>query len=70
MSRTYKAKYPNLLPATPCSPEMDEQIRHIAAEQGISVADVQRAAFSLFLRRNYRQTIVDNSQIETKCEPA
>lgn len=70
MSRTYKAKYPMMLPPTPCTPEMHDLVRQIAQQQGTSIAEVQRQAVSLFLNTNYRQTIVDNSQIEAECEPA
>lgn len=39
-----------LLPATPCTPEMATQFRTIAEKEGRSLADLQRQAFSLFLR--------------------
>lgn len=49
---TRKPKFTFFLPATPVTESMGEQIRIIAGERGVSVAEVQREAFSLFLRQN------------------
>lgn len=38
-----------LLPATPCTPQMREKMRELAQREGASLAELQRAAFSLFL---------------------
>jgi len=38
-----------LLPATPCTPQMEQKIRKIAKHEGRSVAEIQRRAYALFL---------------------
>jgi hypothetical protein len=70
MSRTYKAKYESMLPATPCSPELRKQIEQAAKQRGVSIAEIQREAFTFFLSGNYSQTIVSNSQTIQECQPA
>lgn len=39
------------LPATPCHPEMRDRLLGVAKEQGRSIADIQREAFSIFLSK-------------------
>ena len=56
-----RAIYTELLPSTPSTPEMREQMLHVAQERGVSLAEVQREAFSLFLSANYSKAIVENS---------
>ena len=45
-------KFNAQLPATPCNSEMRERVIGFAIKEGISVAELQRRAFYLFLRRN------------------
>jgi len=48
------------LPATPCTPEMLARVREIADKQGRSIAEIQRDAISLFLRRYDRKTVMSD----------
>lgn len=50
------------LPPTPCTPAMSQGIRGVAEELNISTAEVQRAAYSLFLSDDYSKTIVELSK--------
>jgi len=43
------ARYPMQLPPTPCTLEMREKVLEVANSEGLSIAEVQRAAFSFFL---------------------
>lgn len=49
--------FTELLPATPCTPGMREAVLDIALSKGVSLAEVQRDAISLFLTENYSKTI-------------
>jgi len=44
-----KIHYPAQLPPTPCTRDMRERIVRVADERAISIAEVQREAFALFL---------------------
>lgn len=37
------------LPPTPCTPQMREKMLEVADREGVSIAEIQRSAFSLFL---------------------
>lgn len=51
------------LPATPCTPEMQQAVVDIAIDQGASVAEIMRQAVTLFLRKSDTDTIkIDSSQ--------
>lgn len=53
-----RARLTAQLPPTPCTPEMEKEMRDVARELEISVAEAQRAAFSLFLSTLYSKPIV------------
>lgn len=57
-----KATLTEQLPPTPCTPEMRSQMLEIAKEQGTSLAEVQRRAFSLFLSRGYSKSIDEETK--------
>lgn len=60
MSR--KAKLTAQLPSTPCTPEMREKVVKISDELGISIAEIQRDAISLFLSKlGSKRTINDSN---------
>lgn len=40
------------LPPTPCTPEMRKDVVGLAEKQNITIAEIQRQAFALFLRVN------------------
>lgn len=67
-----KKRMSALLPPTPCTPEMREQMVMIAGMQGRSIADIQRDAISLFLSNIGSKTINnDNLIVETaEAQPA
>lgn len=44
-----KRQFTVLLPATPCNVELRDRILQVADNRGMSIAEVQREAFSLFL---------------------
>lgn len=50
--RTKKRKLSSQLPPTPVTPEMREQVIKYATSRGVSVAEIQREALAIFLRRN------------------
>lgn len=50
------------LPATPCTPEMRKSMEELAAKQGVSLADIQREAVSLFLRSTDTLCITSDTQ--------
>lgn len=58
------------LPATPCVDEMRERMIAFATKEGLSVAEVQRRAFSLFLRRNDSKAITSASNTVKQPERA
>lgn len=55
--RTKKA-FEAMLPATPCDAEMRAKMETRAAAMGVSLAEVQRNAFALFLGRSANKSIV------------
>lgn len=48
-----KARLTKFLPSTPCTPDMRTKMLDLAHERGVSLAEIQREAFSLFLSENY-----------------
>lgn len=55
------------LPQTPCTPEMKQAVIAIAEGQGCSIADVQRDAIALFLKRNGKKfTRIGNKASEAR----
>lgn len=68
MPTNAKAKFPAMLPSTPCTAEMRDQIMEIVKQRNSSIAEVQRDAFSLFLAANYSNAIVKNSDNEIQLE--
>lgn len=69
MPTTAVPKYLDQLPATPCTPEMRESITVLARAKGVSLAEIQRQAFSLFLSENYSITIEKHSENIEEEEP-
>lgn len=53
-------KYPDQLPATPCTAEMRAGILEMAKARGVSLAEIQREALSFFLAENYSDAIGNN----------
>lgn len=47
------------LPPTPCTPQMRELIVKNAMQRNITIAEIQRQAFSLFLSSNTIQNSTD-----------
>jgi hypothetical protein len=54
---TRRKKLTERLPATPCTPAMRDAVFAVAEDQGRSIADIQRDAITLFLRKNGSKTI-------------
>ena len=48
------------LPATPCTPEMLARVKAIADDEGRSIAEIQRDAITLFLRRRDKKTVMND----------
>jgi hypothetical protein len=46
------ARYTERLPATPCTPDMAEQVKSLAMNRGVSMASVQRQAIEFFLQHS------------------
>ena len=44
------------LPSTPCTPQMRESIVELAVQRNVTIAEIQREAFSLFLSGFVSQT--------------
>lgn len=49
MSRTKRPQYTDRLPGTPCTPQMREKVVNLAQREGLSIADIQRRAYTIFL---------------------
>lgn len=47
--RTKKKVFTSTLPPTPCTPEMRERLVTVAAQNGQSLAELQREAVGIFL---------------------
>lgn len=58
------------LPATPCTPEMHERVLNLAGEMDVSIADLQRRAISLFLRRHDKKFITQDELLTRKAQPS
>jgi len=58
------------LPPTPCTQEMRDQVVDFADREGVSIAEVQRQALSLFFTLSDRESIVQskNSYIQPRQE--
>ncbi len=56
MTLTRRPRYIAQLPATPCTPQMREQMVEIAERRGVSLAEVQREAYSFFLAHDDRKS--------------
>lgn len=52
MPRTKSKVLSDHLPPTPCTPKMREMVLAVARERNVSIAEIQRAAISLFLSEN------------------
>jgi hypothetical protein len=61
---TKKAVLTAWLSATPCTPEMRQEVIAVASKRKLSVAEIQRQAISLFLSTSDRQSIIDEREIE------
>lgn len=62
-------KYTVTLPATPCVPEMREDMLEQAKARGVSLAEVQRLAFSLFLAGDCSKSTVNCSKATESITP-
>lgn len=67
--RTKKRKLSSQLPPTPVTPEMREQVVNYAAVKGVSVAEIQREALTIFLRRNVSKTSDNTSKTRNTTVP-
>ncbi len=63
-----KQKMSAQLPPTPCTEEMRDKIIKIAAEEGKSIAEVQRTAISLFLASFDSNAINIESELDDSAE--
>lgn len=61
MNRTKRKVYTALLPPTACTEEMRSSMVSVADQQGISLGELQRAAFQNFLDQNYSNAKADHS---------
>lgn len=69
MATTKKPVFTMLLPPTPCTPQMREDLINYAASIGESIAEIQRRSFALFLAENFSKAKVENIHtIETELE--
>jgi hypothetical protein len=57
------------LPPTPCTEDMNTKMRDIATGEGVSIAEVQRAAYSLFLDVYYSKAIEVRSMAIAALKP-
>ncbi len=60
--RTKKSIYTEFLPSTPCTTQMREQLVNIARSQGVSIAEIQRNAYALFLAKNVSDSHINVQQ--------
>lgn len=58
-----RVRFDATLPATPCTPEMREKMQEVAQREEMSLAEVQRAAFSLFLSEIDNSVISDANEV-------
>jgi len=49
MATSKRAVLTAQLPPTPCTPQMREKLVEVARQRNITIAEIQRQAFSLFL---------------------
>jgi hypothetical protein len=56
MATTKKKVLTAQLPPTPCTPQMRESLVEIAMQRNITIAEIQRQAFSLFLSNFVSET--------------
>ncbi|MDX2137950.1 MAG: hypothetical protein SF123_07625 [Chloroflexota bacterium] len=52
MARTRRAVLTKLLPPTPVTEQMRDDVVSLATKKNVSIADIQRSAIALFLSRN------------------
>lgn len=57
MATSKKAVLTAQLPPTPCTPQMREMLVEVARQRNITIAEIQRQAFSLFLSDIDRKSI-------------
>jgi hypothetical protein len=65
MARTKNAVLTAWLSATPCTPEMRQDVIAVASQRNLSVAEVQRQAISLFLSTADRHPVTENREAES-----
>lgn len=58
-----RVRFDAQLPATPCTPEMRKRIQELAQREGMSMAEIQRAALSLFLSAADNSVISDTNPV-------
>lgn len=59
---TRKRIYTEQMPPTPCTPDMRRNLYDIALERGVSLASIQREAYSLFLSEIGSKAYTDDSE--------
>jgi len=69
MATSKKAVLTAQLPPTPCTPQMREKLVEVARQRNITIAEIQRQAFSLFLSRaailNSNNDVLDSRTEQT-----
>jgi hypothetical protein len=63
---TRKAVMTAALPATPCTPEMLQDVREVAQNDGVSVSEIVRQSLSLFLSK--RDTLTNKNVDDTSVD--
>lgn len=68
IKRTKKVRYVVQLPPTPCTQEMRDQIVEEAERLGVSIAEIQRAAYQFFLSTSDRKSINHREILDRKLQ--
>jgi hypothetical protein len=63
MATSKRAVLTAQLPPTPCTPEMRETLVGIAKQRNITIAEIQRLAFSLFLSSSDTSSVKKDNEL-------